>query len=1610
MKNFIRTISFMIVTVLILSSVLPVSIYASSVTTGGENNSAVVGAKTGPDDITIAITNTEELKGSTGDERLGENGYPIGKYIVEIPVVIDAYNSSYIKDASISFGNSNFTIVDSEIANDKNIQSIKDNVIKLNSSEIDERIELNVPVSFEKRDYVAENYFNRDVTIKLTGTYVDKNGEEKTFNKQTQVNVSWNVIEKEFVAKNRIVRYFEFSENNKRNALITLELTSGVKDSRAPEKEKTLEVTIPRINNKYPELRVSADNFASEENQQQGKLILTKNVEKNENNEYKWDKENDVVYVTYIYRDVNDSFYSNIANTQVAFVTNTLTVDTTSAIRTEAEGVEILESSSPIIATATSTPSINRGSIISNTSVDTDFDVKYSLNVGYPAITNSITLKEESDASKIKTKSVTVKANELTRVLGENGTVTISLDTGSDTYEINKNNTTITIPVGKKINTITTSKPVGDGTLNVNVVKTVNKNDREELANKSKITGTAKVTNIGSDNSQTVNYCQWETAIEEPTQKVQFESKFKTLSTIKKNERMVLSVVLESDSVDDYLYKNPSLRITYPKSIKTISNVSVNVLYDDYNEFNKNITPTINNEDHTIIVELSGEQKHYISSAVSKGLLIQVVADYTLDRLAPTEDSVMKLEVYNENTGASAMTVLQKGFKVIAPTQFIIQNKMNVTGSNNFKETRETIEEDVEDIMLPLYSTAKTIDVYGTVVNNQGSDVEDVVIVGNFPSKNSRSYLGTQFNGTFDTALVGEIRVENEERRTTETPNGTYKVYYSNNPSESLDSSNWSETIIEEARSYKIVFFGTFENAKRKEFHYRVTTPEEMSYNEHTKETFALLYRNGAVSGEQYSCIEAKAIGLATKPEADFDVNISVSDYVTNQEIRNGDNVNEGEYLNVKVSITNVSNRNIKNVKAVLELEKFLNRVEITKQNIIHYLSSNGIEENIGEIKAAETVKINKLVCVDAIGLNDDSDVNEKYSIMNVKVYEGDELEFKPQEFKNKIESKTISGITTSSVEDSEIGIGDSFQQYFCVRNLTNDEIKNVQIKGKLPEGIEYDSEKNEAIKVNGLTYSYDSNTREYTITIESIPTYILTSKITINLKATNYGTYELNTKASVGNEENNLNKVNVTVAGKARNFETTHTISVPTNSVKDTDIFYFNITIKNHWDSEKTVVFRDRLDDNFIVNEYTLLQNEKEIATNTNVNLIDYNFQMKPEDVAEIRIKCSVRTQSKGTTMNLTHTPEAKCNKVEISIKPITINVTGTGEFINTKNPIIDGKYNISGTAWLDVNNNGKREETEQKISNIRMKLIDNNTNRVFVDDSGNEKITTTNSNGEYVFTDIPVGSYVVIAYYDSEKYGCGDYQNRSVAEDLNNDFIEVTYEGAVVGATNNIIIENTTASAIDISLIPRNTFDMALDKNVTNVAVSASNGKEANYNFNSELAKVEISNEKDVKYYFTIEYTLTVKNIGYIDGYAKTVIDYIPKGMTFVQEDNPGWYIKSDGYAYNNTLANKLIKAQDKAEVKIKLRKELTAEQTGIIKNSAELGDTYNTEGLEDINSKAANKDSSENDYSEALVVVALSTGGQIIRVAGIVFGVLGLGVLILSATKYKRKKKII
>ena len=86
--------------------------------------------------------------------------------------------------------------------------------------------------------------------------------------------------------------------------MVTLKLTSGIEGGSSSRKRKNIRSKCSKNNNIYPQVFVSADKYTSEQKiKQTEKLTLTKNIEKNENNEYKWDKENDVIYVTYIYHE-----------------------------------------------------------------------------------------------------------------------------------------------------------------------------------------------------------------------------------------------------------------------------------------------------------------------------------------------------------------------------------------------------------------------------------------------------------------------------------------------------------------------------------------------------------------------------------------------------------------------------------------------------------------------------------------------------------------------------------------------------------------------------------------------------------------------------------------------------------------------------------------------------------------------------------------------------------------------------------------------------------------------------------------------------------------------------------------------------------------------------------------------------------------------------------------------------------------------------------------------------------------------------------------------------------------------------------------------------------
>ena len=252
--------------------------------------------------------------------------------------------------------------------------------------------------------------------------------------------------------------------------------------------------------------------------------------------------------------------------------------------------------------------------------------------------------------------------------------------------------------------------------------------------------------------------------------------------------------------------------------------------------------------------------------------------------------------------------------------------------------------------------------------------------------------------------------------------------------------------------------------------------------------------------------------------------------------------------------------------------------------------------------------------------------------------------------------------------------------------------------------------------------------------------------------------------------------------------------------------------------------------------------------------------------------------------------------------------------------------------------------------------------------------------------------------------------YQVKDVVEAKNSDVAiekDDFIDGNITrfGITDVINVEDSNVYNIDIGLQDKMIFDLSLTKAISKVTIkNSSEMKSYNYN-NKTLAKVEIASKDVNDTTVIIEYTITIKNEGNLAGYAKSIVDYLPNDLKFSSELNKDWYIGKNGNLYNNSLENIQIQPGESQEIKLVVTKTMNDKNLGTINNSAEIAESYNDYGIEDIDSIAGNKSSKEDDYGSADMLISLNTG-TIIMYTGL--GITMLAIIIVSI--YMIKKKIL
>ena len=176
---------------------------------------------------------------------------------------------------------------------------------------------------------------------------------------------------------------------------------------------------------------------------------------------------------------------------------------------------------------------------------------------------------------------------------------------------------------------------------------------------------------------------------------------------------------------------------------------------------------------------------------------------------------------------------------------------------------------------------------------------------------------------------------------------------------------------------------------------------------------------------------------------------------------------------------------------------------------------------------------------------------------------------------------------------------------------------------------------------------------------------------------------------------------------------------------------------------------------------------------------------------------------------------------------------------------------------------------------------------------------------------------------------------------------------------------------------------FDLALRKWVTQAIVTDKNGQTITetghkpYDDPEQIVKVELHRKKLNEVTVKFRYSIRVINEGEIAGYAKEVTDYIPQGLKFVAEDNPGWKDEGNNVISTRLLQDKLLQPGEYTDVEVLLTWINNGDNLGLKVNTAEISEDDNEYDVPDIDSTPDNKKPGEDDIDDAPVMLSISTG---------------------------------
>lgn len=1530
-------------------------------------------------------------------------------------------------NGQISLKNSNFKFK-TDIQNDI-VNKIDENNIYLNQINAGDTKEIEVGIEFVKDSEFDLSLISIESKLGLSGIYRDETEKNISITATRTVRLHMvspyqkgdNILSQEVIT-NKILNY-----NGVDKKVVQIKVTSGIKDNLFPIKATSLEIVAPKILDKFPKtvLVSSVDNLTTNNkklsddmwnyNTETGTMNITINNE-NVENKVSWLREgNDTFIITYIF-DETGRFeeQSNKISSKIELYDDNKTVFTAS----HEMGLSNEEKDSIFkIEQVQNETSIYKGKLYYG--IDREFTYKTILNTNLLGVASSVNILDKDSNSTIKSIYKTTKINKqkMIDILGENGRITIvNADTNKQLAiidaqtEVNENGDII-VEYKENVENIKMilTAPQKIEKLEIENTKTIVNANKNIIKNASEIAVKAEGTYISVDKENNIEETESKIELKETETSAKLEINKTELSTMTTNQNVEFRVTLQSKEESNELFKNPVVKIQLPEKIENIKVNSISLIYEDELKIKSS---KLNGK--TIEITFDGEQTKYKDEAID-GAVLLINADLTINKKATSSTETVTMTYTNANainykTGANIGTE-QQNINIVSYAGLVTTNQISDYGINVINNDGE------KTAKLQTSETEKNVTIEKNIINNNEDKISNVKILGTFPTKDAVAEINN-----IDILVNDAIKVSGVD-------NSKVKIYYSNNEKATTDLENtsnaWQENITDFTNVKKyLIIVDELDVLEEIDITYGITIPENLEYNKVAQEGYNVYYTNTNNSTESSVELDKLTLETGKGPVVDTTLNAFVAGEERTQEVK------EGEIIKYTVTVSNTGTEDMTNINVVGKVPEGTTYVEksdvptgMTVEDVEYkpfteYQDRKGVEFDIEKLAVGETsiqsylVKVNK----GTKGTKILNELTTKYGNVTKK----------SNELINKVKEANIEIELYSTTNNEKVTNGYTYGYIANVKNTSNEELKNVKVNVLAGD----------IFNVKSISYTNSENknvierTNKY-IVIDKIPAgktqqVVIDTMIDSNAELTSS---KMNVTAEQNKETYYSNELEFNV--KIANIELDMTSNNSNNYVKAGETIEYKIKVKNIGTenlkevqmvdsiSNKTTLTEVQKNGKVLGKEQYSVQNSKlivkdELAENETVEYTVKAIVNKiPGNTKAMEIPNSVAVSVDGlklkeTTVKHILQPESNSNN-NGNNNGNNGNGGNTNNGGNTDNPNSTATTNnvITGTAWLDKNNNGQKDTTEQLLSGIVVRLVSISNNETAKDTDGKEIVATTDNNGFYSLNKVPNGEYIVVFEYDTSKYILTTYEKVGVSEENNskviNKKITQNNEEKTVGATEIIKLNNKNVANINIGLQEAKVFDLKLDKTVNRITIQNSKGTVTKEYDNATLAKAEIDAKLVNATTVVVEYTIRVTNEGEVDAYVRKIADYLSSDYKFSSELNKDWY-QADGNVYTTSLANQKIAPGESKEIKLIVTKQMTESNTGLIPNTAEIVESYNELGLQDVDSTAGNKVKDEDDMGTAEVILSIKTGEVITTITLII-----TTVAILLAGSYLIARKI-